>query len=189
MLKYQFSSFHLIHFVFPRNAVTNEMDGSLTDYKIFFGKSACCIMERNIPVSLMKSCCLQRIEQITVWTFVGTYQTLILVGLPEILEGYSYCFLSDSSEQCWGHIRWRVSKQNKNRSKTAVMDVIAFLCVSPGSSTIQLRDSLGSRRACACSEAGFSRQNGDRARGVYYLRASFWCALFVGKRTQFKRYS
>jgi hypothetical protein len=32
------------------------------------------------------------------------------------------------------------------------MDVIGFLCVSLGSSTIQLHDSLGSRRACACAE-------------------------------------
>jgi hypothetical protein len=42
------------------------------------------------------------------------------------------------------------------------MDVIGFLCVSLGSNTVQLIDSLGSRRACACSEAGFSK-NGDRA--------------------------
>jgi hypothetical protein len=35
--------------------------------------------------------------------------------------------------------------------------------VSPGSSTVQHHDRLGSRRACACSEAGFSRQNGDHA--------------------------
>jgi hypothetical protein len=31
------------------------------------------------------------------------------------------------------------------------MDVIGFLCVSLGSSTVQLHDNLGSRRACACS--------------------------------------
>jgi hypothetical protein len=40
------------------------------------------------------------------------------------------------------------------------MDVIGSLCVSLGSSTAQLHDILGSRRAC--SEAGFSSQNGDR---------------------------
>jgi hypothetical protein len=43
------------------------------------------------------------------------------------------------------------------------MDVIGFLCVS-----------LGSRRAGACSEAGFSSANGDRA-WVYYRRAAFCC--------------
>jgi hypothetical protein len=43
------------------------------------------------------------------------------------------------------------------------MDVIGFLCVSLGSSTVQLHDSLDSRRVCACSEADFSSQNGDRA--------------------------
>jgi hypothetical protein len=57
----------------------------------------------------------------------------------------------------------RVSKYVTNESKTAVIDVIGFLCVSPGSSTVQLHESLSSRRACACSEADFSSQNGDRA--------------------------
>jgi hypothetical protein len=42
------------------------------------------------------------------------------------------------------------------------MDVIGFLCVSLGSSTVDLYDGLGIRRAWACSEAGFSGQNGDR---------------------------
>jgi hypothetical protein len=59
-------------------------------------------------------------------------------------------------------IRGRVSKQITNGSKTVVVDVIGFLCVSLGSSTVQLHDSLGSRRVYACSEDGFSRQNGDR---------------------------
>jgi hypothetical protein len=45
----------------------------------------------------------------------------------------------------------------------AAMDVIGFQCVSLGSSTVKLHDSLVSRRACACSEAGFSSQNVDRA--------------------------
>jgi hypothetical protein len=43
------------------------------------------------------------------------------------------------------------------------MDVICFLHVSLGSNTVQLQDSLGSRHACACSEAGSSRQNVDLA--------------------------
>jgi hypothetical protein len=41
------------------------------------------------------------------------------------------------------------------------MDKIGFLCVSLGSSTFQLHDSLGSRHACTCSEAGFGSQNGN----------------------------
>jgi hypothetical protein len=46
------------------------------------------------------------------------------------------------------------------------MDVRGFLCVS-----------LGSRRACEYSEAGFSSQNGDPAWGLYYRRAAFSCAF------------
>jgi hypothetical protein len=60
-------------------------------------------------------------------------------------------------------LRGRVSKEVTNGSKTAVRDVIGFLCVSLGSSTVLLHDSLGSRNACACSEAGFGDQDGDRA--------------------------
>jgi hypothetical protein len=48
-------------------------------------------------------------------------------------------------------------------SKSAVMDVLGFLCVTVGSNIVQLHDSLGSRHACACSKAGFNSQNGDRA--------------------------
>jgi hypothetical protein len=51
------------------------------------------------------------------------------------------------------------------------MDVIGFLYVTLCSSTVQFHDSQGSRRACACSDAGFSIQNGDDAWGVYYRRA------------------
>jgi hypothetical protein len=61
------------------------------------------------------------------------------------------------------YVRRRVSKEVINESKTSVMDVIGFLCVSQSSSRIQLNDSLGSIRACLYSEAGFSNQNGDRA--------------------------
>jgi hypothetical protein len=43
------------------------------------------------------------------------------------------------------------------------MDVIGFVCVSLGSSTVQLHDSLGSRRGFTCSEADLSSQNGNSA--------------------------
>jgi hypothetical protein len=75
-----------------------------------------------------------------------------------------------------------VSKYVTSGSKTTVMDVISFLCVSLGSSTDQLHDSIHSIRAGACSEAGFSSQNGDRARGA------FCCAFFMGKRPHCKGY-
>jgi hypothetical protein len=61
------------------------------------------------------------------------------------------------------YIRGRVSKQITDGSKTVVMDVTGFLCVSLGSSTVQLHDSIGSRHACTCSEADFGNQNGDHA--------------------------
>jgi hypothetical protein len=51
-----------------------------------------------------------------------------------------------------------------------MLDVIGSLWVSLGSSTVQLDESLGSRRACTCSEAGFSSQISDCARGLYYRR-------------------
>jgi hypothetical protein len=70
-----------------------------------------------------------------------------------------------------------------NGSKTAVMEVIGFLCVSLGSSTIQLHDGVGSRRACACtcSEAHFSSQNGDRTSGVNYRREASYCNFLWAK--------
>jgi hypothetical protein len=43
------------------------------------------------------------------------------------------------------------------------MDVTGFLCVSLGSSTVQIHDSLGTGCTCTCSEAGFISQNGDHA--------------------------
>jgi hypothetical protein len=67
------------------------------------------------------------------------------------------------------------------------MAVIVFLCVSRVSSTVQLHDSLGSRRACACSVAGFRSENGDRAWGVYYRRAALYCASFCGQKGSMQR--
>jgi hypothetical protein len=60
------------------------------------------------------------------------------------------------------------------------MDILGFLCVSLGGITVQLYDSLGSRRACECLDACFSSPNGDRVGGgVSYRRAKFCCALFL----------
>jgi hypothetical protein len=85
------------------------------------------------------------------------------------------------------YIRGRFSKQATSGSKTVVMDVIGFLCVSLGSSTVQLHDSIGSRRVCACSEVGFSSQNDDRAWGVYYWRAAFCCVFFCEQKDSMQR--
>jgi hypothetical protein len=59
------------------------------------------------------------------------------------------------------------------------MEAISFLCVPLGSSTVQLHDSLGSRRACACSEAGFGGQTGDRGWGWTTEEQAFCCAFFL----------
>jgi hypothetical protein len=61
------------------------------------------------------------------------------------------------------------------------MAVINFLLELVGSSTVQLHDSPGSRCACACSEAGFSSQNGDCVGGASYRRTAFCCAILWTK--------
>jgi hypothetical protein len=61
-------------------------------------------------------------------------------GFHDQLSDCEYC-----REFCSAELRGRVSKQIASRSKTAVMDVIGFLCVSLGSSTVQFHDSLCSR--------------------------------------------
>jgi hypothetical protein len=60
-------------------------------------------------------------------------------------------------------VHGRISKQDMNGRKTAIMNITGFLCVSLGSSTVQFHDSLRSTRTFPCSDAGFSSQNGDRA--------------------------
>jgi hypothetical protein len=57
------------------------------------------------------------------------------------------------------------------------MDVIGLLCVSLEQHS-PAPMIFYNRRAWACSEAGFSSQNGDRAWGSYYRRTAFCCAFF-----------
>jgi hypothetical protein len=59
----------------------------------------------------------------------------------------------------------RVSKYVTNGSKIDVMDVIGGLCVSLGRSTVSFMTVWVADKACACSDAGFSSQNGHRAWG------------------------
>jgi hypothetical protein len=68
------------------------------------------------------------------------------------------------------------------------MDVIGFLCVSLGSSLVQLYDSVGSKRACACSDGVsvvkmttmLEECSTEYQRSVMHL---------LGRRTQCKGYS
>jgi hypothetical protein len=71
--------------------------------------------------------------------------------------------------------------------KTAVMDVVGFLCISLSISIVQLHDSLGCRCTYACSEAGFSSQIGDCACRLYYQKAVFCCAFFCGQKDSMQR--
>jgi hypothetical protein len=66
------------------------------------------------------------------------------------------------------------------------MNVICFLFVSLGSSIVQLHYSLGSRRAC--SEAGFSSQNGDRVR-IVLSKSSVLLYAFCGQKDSMQRIS
>jgi hypothetical protein len=64
------------------------------------------------------------------------------------------------------------------------MDAISFLYVSLGSSIAQLHDSLGSRRACARSEASLNSQNGDVLKKyITEEQRSVVKSFFVSKRT------
>jgi hypothetical protein len=67
------------------------------------------------------------------------------------------------------------------------MEVIGFLCMSLGSSTVQLHDSLDSRRSRVSSESGFSSQNGDRDWVVYYRRAALCCEFFLRAKNSMQR--
>jgi hypothetical protein len=70
------------------------------------------------------------------------------------------------------------------------VDVIGFLCAPLVSSTVQLIYSVGSRRACGSSDAGFSSENGERTWGVYYRRATSSCAFlffFCGQKNSVQR--
>jgi hypothetical protein len=66
------------------------------------------------------------------------------------------------------------------------MDVIGFLCISLGSSTVQLHDSLGSRRACACSEPGFSSQKATLLE-EYTTKEQRYVVLFCGQKDSMQR--
>jgi hypothetical protein len=74
-----------------------------------------------------------------------------------------FCFSNDSDFETI------YEGESVNRSQMEVNSCnerIGFLSALLGSSTVQLHDSLGIRGACACLEADFSSQNGDRAWGV-----------------------
>jgi hypothetical protein len=68
------------------------------------------------------------------------------------------------------------------------MDVISFLCVSLGNSTVQLHDSLGNRRACACSHAGFVVKMVTMLEGCTTEEQSSVVLFLCGQKTRCKRY-
>jgi hypothetical protein len=81
-------------------------------------------------------------------------------------------------------LRGTVTKQLTNETERAAMHVICFLFVPLGSSTVQLHESLGSRRASACLEVCFSTQNGGHAWRVHYRKTalcSAWAKVLNAK--------
>jgi hypothetical protein len=58
------------------------------------------------------------------------------------------------------------------------MEVIGFICVSLGSSTVQLHDSPGGRSACQC----FGSKNGDRAEKYMTEKQRSVVRFSVGKK-------
>jgi hypothetical protein len=64
---------------------------------------------------------------------------------------------------------------------------MGFLCVPLGSSTVQLHDSLRSRRSCTCSEVGFSSQNVGRTWGVCTNKERLPLCAFCGQKDSMQR--
>jgi hypothetical protein len=86
-------------------------------------------------------------------------------------------------------MRGRVRKQVTNGSETAVMDVIGFLFVSLGSSTVQLCDNLHTRHACAYSRlVSVVKMVTELEECTTEKQRSVVC-FFLCKRTQHKGYS
>jgi hypothetical protein len=110
----------------------------------------------------------------------GTSIAPARIRTPTTLDALAKSTELSRLSECSLLLRGRVSKKVTNVSWTAVMNLIWFICVSLGSSTVQLHDSLGSRRA-SCSEAGFSSQNGNPAWGIYYRRTAFCCTFLEAK--------
>jgi hypothetical protein len=93
------------------------------------------------------------------------------MGLHGLLQRYRYLltFYVSTIDHC--------RSRCKGREGLPLIHSHILFTLSLDCSTVQLHCSLGRRRACPCSEAGFSSQNGDRAWGVYYVRTAFSCRL------------
>jgi hypothetical protein len=119
------------------------------------------------------------------YLFIFVHLRISCARLPKIsflvisLNFIWNCWLSCTVSYGYEYLGGRVSKKVTNGNNTAVMDVTSFLFVSLGSSTVQLHNSLCSRRACKFSEASFNSQNADRTLGIYHRRAAFSCAFFL----------
>jgi hypothetical protein len=92
----------------------------------------------------------------------GTYATEAGVTCMKLLYTQTYSLHEQYPEMVWGYagsnrtcaaVHGGELVRRSQMKITAVIDVISFLCVSLGSSTVKLQDSVGSRRACACSDA------------------------------------
>jgi hypothetical protein len=78
----------------------------------------------------------------TAWVIV--YVVLHISYRDPIAAKPSHLYEIKSEEKCKTHWQlWTYEEEVTNGSKTALMDAVGFLCVSLGSSTVQLHVSVG----------------------------------------------
>jgi hypothetical protein len=107
------------------------------------------------------------IFQSLTWTLFFICLYFFSVWYNEYFNHHGHSLFWHTSAMVWHHIFHYYKGESVNRSQMEVNQLywmlIGFLCVSLGSSSVQLHVSQGSTCAWACSEAGFSSQNGDHA--------------------------
>jgi hypothetical protein len=132
--------------------------------------------------SLLNACTILSFATPELWIYSRLVHACISACLACVA-----CVERDLGTDWRFRITGRVRKYVTKGSKTGVIDVIGFQCLSLGSSTLQFHDSLGNIRAGAYSEAGFCSQTGDRALGVYYRRAAFCCTFVCVQKDSMQR--
>jgi hypothetical protein len=107
------------------------------------------------------------------------FQPIIALGFGCPIKSYIHSTRkkANAKDVLWG----RVSKSATNGSKATIMDVTGSLV----SSAVQSHDSLDNRRACACSEAGFSSKMATVLKTCTIEEQR--CAFFCGQKDSMQR--